>query len=269
MFRIGEFSRIAQVSIRMLRHYDQIGLLAPAHVDEQNGYRYYRADQLAEINRILALQELGLTLDLVGRLTRQEISVSEIAGMLRLERERAVGEVDRLERRLSELDRRLGELTRHGDLADVDLVEKSVPPMHYLSTRRRVSSMDDAAALIVDVAGLAADHAFNGDLVAVGHGEYFDDSDIDIEVGVTIAASGPLAWGNDLILEPGRLPAVDRMLSAMHRGKSEDGHRIAHAVIGTWLEAHETRLAGPGREVFHGGLDSGTVEIQYPIADRA
>lgn len=268
MFRIGEFSRIAQVSIRMLRHYDQIGLLAPAHVDEQSGYRYYRADQLAEVNRILALQELGFTLEVVGRLTRQEISASEIAGMLRLERERAADDMGRLERRLSELDRRLGELTRHGDLADVDLVEKSVPPMPFLSTRRRVSSMDDAAAFIYDVDDFTADHALNGDLVAVGHGEYFDDSDIDIEVGVTTAASGRLAWGNDEFLEPGRLPAVDRMLSAMHRGKSEDGHRIAHAVIGAWLETHEARLAGPGREVFHGGLGSGTVEIQYPIADR-
>lgn len=268
MFRIGEFSRIAQVSIRMLRHYDQIGLLAPADVDEQSGYRYYRADQLAEINRILALQELGFTLEVVGRLTRQEISASEIAGMLRLERERAADEVGRLERRLSELDRRLDELTRRGDLADVDLVEKSVPPMPYLSMRRRVSSMDDAAALISNVANLAADHAFNGDLVAVGHGEYFDDSDIDLEVGVTTAATGPLPRGHGEVLEPGRLPAVDRMLSAMHRGDSDDGHRIAHAVIGAWLETHETRLAGPGREVFHGGLDSGTVEIQYPIADR-
>mgnify|MGYP000426261962 CR=1 FL=1 len=67
MFKIGEFSKLSRISIRMLRHYDAIGLLAPARVDECTGYRSYRAKQFARLNRIVALKELGFTLDQVRR----------------------------------------------------------------------------------------------------------------------------------------------------------------------------------------------------------
>ena len=63
MFRIGEFAQIAQVSGRQLRFYDQLGLLQPAHIDAQTGYRYYSIRQLPRLNSILALKELGLSLD--------------------------------------------------------------------------------------------------------------------------------------------------------------------------------------------------------------
>ena len=63
MFRIGDFSRIARVSARQLRFYEEIGLFRPAHADAQTGYRYYRAAQLAELNRIIVLKELGFSLE--------------------------------------------------------------------------------------------------------------------------------------------------------------------------------------------------------------
>jgi effector-binding domain-containing protein len=59
MFSIGEFARHGRVSVRMLRHYDAIGLLRPASVDADSGYRFYQASQLAELNRIIALKDLG------------------------------------------------------------------------------------------------------------------------------------------------------------------------------------------------------------------
>lgn len=62
MFKIGEFSKLGQVSVRMLRHYDQMGLLKPGHTDKWTGYRYYTIEQLARLNRIVALNGLGLTL---------------------------------------------------------------------------------------------------------------------------------------------------------------------------------------------------------------
>jgi DNA-binding transcriptional MerR regulator len=62
MFKIGDFSKIARVSGRMLRHYDNIGLLSPQRIDPTSGYRYYAAEQLVRLNKILALKELGLSL---------------------------------------------------------------------------------------------------------------------------------------------------------------------------------------------------------------
>ena len=68
MFNIGEFARLGGVSARTLRHYDEIGLLRPATVDPGSGYRGYTAAQLGELNRIMALKELGLSLPQVRRL---------------------------------------------------------------------------------------------------------------------------------------------------------------------------------------------------------
>jgi DNA-binding transcriptional MerR regulator len=84
MFTIGDFARHGRVSVRMLRHYDAIGLLRPAHVDRFSGYRFYQAAQLARLNRVIALKELGFTLDQVQSILDDKVTSEELRGMLRL-----------------------------------------------------------------------------------------------------------------------------------------------------------------------------------------
>ncbi len=86
MFQIGEFSKIARVSPRQLRHYEAFGLFAPEHIDPMTGYRYYSARQLPRLNRIIVLKELGLTLDQIGHLLEEDISPEEIHGMLTMKK---------------------------------------------------------------------------------------------------------------------------------------------------------------------------------------
>lgn len=62
MISIGDFARLGRVSVRMLRHYDEIGLLRPARVDQSIEYRYDRAVQLSQLNRIIGLKDLGFFL---------------------------------------------------------------------------------------------------------------------------------------------------------------------------------------------------------------
>ena len=76
MFKIGDFSRLAQVSVRMLRHYDKLGLLTPSHIDRFTGYRYYTIDQLPRLHRIIALKDLGLSLEQIGQLPTGEVNVT-------------------------------------------------------------------------------------------------------------------------------------------------------------------------------------------------
>jgi DNA-binding transcriptional MerR regulator len=85
MFSIGEFARLGTVSIRTLRHYDEIGLLPPAKVDPVTGYRGYSAEQLRLLNRIVALKELGLSLAQARQLM-DGITLEELQGMLMLRR---------------------------------------------------------------------------------------------------------------------------------------------------------------------------------------
>lgn len=83
---IGEFARLGRVSVRMLRHYDALGLLRPAHVDPATGYRSYEVAQLARLNRIVVLKELGLPLRQVAEILDERLDVGQLHGMLRLRR---------------------------------------------------------------------------------------------------------------------------------------------------------------------------------------
>ena len=72
MLKIGEFSRLSQVTVKTLHHYDDLGLLRPAHIDQETGYRYYTVEQLPRIHRIMAIKELGLSLEQIGLMVLRE-----------------------------------------------------------------------------------------------------------------------------------------------------------------------------------------------------
>ena len=82
MFTVGEFARLAQVSRRLLRYYDEIGLLKPMQTDRFTDYRYYSAEQLPQLNRILALKDLGLSLDQIQRMLSDKVSTGNAGDVL-------------------------------------------------------------------------------------------------------------------------------------------------------------------------------------------
>src|SRR5450631_3907837 len=84
MFRIGDFAKIARVSVKTLHHYDEIDLFKPELVHASTGYRFYRIDQLSTLNRILVLKDLGFTLNQIRSVLNEGLSSSELRGMLRL-----------------------------------------------------------------------------------------------------------------------------------------------------------------------------------------
>jgi len=127
MFRIGEFSIIAQVSGRLLRYYDSIGLLSPEHTDPHTGYRFYGAQQLPRLNRILVLKELGLSLEQIARLLSKDASVDEIRDMLALRKAQIAESVEGELARLRTVEARLQQIETHGDIQEPDVIVKSVP----------------------------------------------------------------------------------------------------------------------------------------------
>ena len=82
MLRIGDFSRLTQVTVKALRHYDSLGLLRPAHIDPDSGYRYYTSSQLPRLNRILAMKEMGFSLEQIGQLLDADLSAEQMRSML-------------------------------------------------------------------------------------------------------------------------------------------------------------------------------------------
>ena len=85
MLKIGEFSRLSQVTIKTLHHYDELGLLKPARIDPTTNYRFYTVEQLPRIHRIMALKEMGLSLEQIGLLLEKDLSTEEMRGMLRMQ----------------------------------------------------------------------------------------------------------------------------------------------------------------------------------------
>ena len=75
MLSIGEFARLGRVSSRMLRHYDQLELLAPERIDAESGYRYYGVHQLGRLHRLLALRDLGFSLEQIRGLLADELTL--------------------------------------------------------------------------------------------------------------------------------------------------------------------------------------------------
>src|ERR687896_430669 len=121
MLSIGHFARHGRVSVRMLRHYDAIGLLRPAYVDEVTGYRSYDAEQLSRLNRIVALKDLGFTLQQVQSILDDRVSVEELRGMLRLRQAELQSRIATDTTRLAQVESRLQIIEREGAIpADAD-----------------------------------------------------------------------------------------------------------------------------------------------------
>ena len=107
MFAIGEFARHGRVSVRMLRHFDAIGLLEPVCVDPATGYRYYEARQLSRLNRIVAMKNLGFNLHQVASILDEQVSTAELRGMLRLRQAELQEQITTDTARLAQVEARL------------------------------------------------------------------------------------------------------------------------------------------------------------------
>lgn len=141
MLQIGEFSKICQVSVKTLHHYDRIGLLAPAEVDRLTGYRYYRTEQIDRMNYIQRLKRYGFSLEEIQYL----ITVSdhkELASALRRQKDRLKREQQEKAVILNELQTHISVFERTGDIMTYQkgyTVEiKNSPIMNVLAVRAQM-----------------------------------------------------------------------------------------------------------------------------------
>jgi DNA-binding transcriptional MerR regulator len=274
MFRIGEFSRIARVSGRLLRYYDSIGLLSPQRTDPATGYRYYSAGQLARLNRILALKDLGLSLEQVARMIDGNISTDEIRGMLMLKKAALERTLSEEAVRLRHIESRLQQIDEQGSLRDYDVVVKSAARQAYLSMRRTYPRIDDAVAMVRDVSRTAAariPESIRGALIVVAHSD-FDDEDLDLEIGFGLKDKTvrPFALQGGIAMTVSELPAVETLATLVRSGPLHQSH-IAFGALGVWMEANGFQIAGPSRELFLQAPLQGpdgedvVMEIQFPV----
>ncbi|MFW6034061.1 MAG: MerR family transcriptional regulator, partial [bacterium] len=146
---IGDLARLGGVSVRMLRHYDDLGLLRPAEVDEWTGRRRYQVGQLEVLNRIVTLKELGFTLQQVGELIHDGVDAAEVRGMLRMRRAELEHQGHETAHRLAQIDARLRLLDNEGTVPEQDVVIKHVEPMQ-IAALTDVAPVDASFAAVVE-----------------------------------------------------------------------------------------------------------------------
>lgn len=148
MLRIGEFARLANVSIKLIRHYDEIGLL-PAHAtDPSTGYRYYSVTQLTRLNQLLVYRSLGFSLKEVRCLLRADVPTEQLREILTRRRASLRAKLDVERARLEEVEARISQIDREGTPQPYEVTIRSLDAAVAVSLRRTCGSYDDVGDLL-------------------------------------------------------------------------------------------------------------------------
>lgn len=279
MLTIGDFAKLGQVSVRMLRHYDAIGLLRPAYVDPASGYRHYRAGQLSRLNRVIALKDLGFTLTQVESLLDEDLDPAELRGMLRLRRADLAAAVADAGARLAQVEARLRIIESEGTMPADDIVIKSLPAVRVAELTATAGGFEPDH--ITPVISPLYDDLFHrlgtANVSPIGPNlAYYEDAQGAADGSVLVHAGaqvGPNAQsdgsdGSDGGFSVVELPAVERAATIVHHG-SMDNVMATIQTLARWIEASGYRPVGYNRELYLDcpqDKDKWVTELQQPLA---
>lgn len=270
MLTIGDFARLGGVSVRMLRHYDATGLLEPARVDPASGYRYYAVDQLNRLDRLLALKDLGFTLDRVRTVLDDEVSPDELRGMLRLRRAELAGQLAADTARLVRVEARLRAIESESTMNTLTDKDFEVGPATGHRLAAATASVEDmsqvgpAVGPLFERVAAALGPAAAAATATVAQYTVSDDGGVDVLVGFPWDDAAPA--GADLRVVD--LPPVPTCAVTTYRGPVA---RIGEAWQGfvRALDAAGWQLDGPCREVYlatpFDDPDAWVTELRQPV----
>lgn len=279
MLKIGEFSKLVQVSVPTLRYYDHIGLLKPVEVDRETGYRSYSASQLPRSHRILALKGLGFELAQIAAVLDEGITPEQMRGMLRLRHAQISQQLAGMQNQLLDVEGRLQQIEREEQLSSYDVLLKRVEPQLVASVRAILPDHSASGSLFREVYEALGPHAGKalgpnpgegGQTLVLWYDTEFKECDVDGAAAFLLRCRVP---------ESGRmhvheLPAGTFAATVHHGSYNTIGQ--AHEAVLKWIEANGYRIVGPDREINLYNktpirLDdpSYVTEIQYPVEKRS
>lgn len=276
MFRIGEFSRIARVTIDTLRHYDTLGLLKPAKVDPFTGYRYYTASQLQSLNRIMALKEVGLSLDEISRILLDNLTADELRGMLKAQLMLTDSAIESAQLRRERILNCLNHLTFNESLPAFEVTLKSADALTVAAIREIVPTVEQVPkrwnGMFDTIAQwLAASELPIGTPMTLYHNEGYTREQIDTECAFVIPDTEldriPRPVSPIVIRQTEAIPHVATTIFSGNIHQESDSLRPAYNAIVQWIEEHEYCIVCAPRELYHSYSEKGdiTVEIQFPV----
>jgi DNA-binding transcriptional MerR regulator len=272
MYGIGTVAHLAQVSVRTLRHYDELGLLTPAHVDPRTGYRYYRADQIPRLHRILVLRDLGVPLAEVRQLLDDDVTVDQLRGILLLRRAEVRTQLAAQTEQLTRVEIRLAQL-EEVSMADYEVIVKRLQPLRVVALQEDLAGVDGIAEAcgrmypLLHAALAERQLVFEGLSLAL----YEDTGDDDRPMRLTTALPIP----SEVTIEGDGLSTVE--LATVERAATTVVHGApekfadAYQALHQWIEQSGDQATPFERELYidcDGPPDTWVTEIQTILEPR-
>ena len=282
MIKIGDFSKLAHVSIKTLHHYGDLGLLKPAHIDRYTGYRYYNLEQLGQLNRILALKELGFSLEQVAQLMHEDLSTAEMRGMLRLKQMELAEKVEEESARLARVAMRLRQIEVDGCPPKREVALKDVPAQTVLSARAVAASEEQLAPARRSLQQLIQNYLDSARLKATSpwftllNDLPYQETDLEVSlaVGVDLRRGQRAGDWEGTPVDLQELDAVPSMASVIHAGEFDLLPQTYSFLYG-WTQSNGYQFTGSCREIYLSeagvnshpvsSLEPGMVEVQCPV----
>ncbi len=270
MLKIGDFSKLSQVTVKALRLYDDLGLFQPAHTDAATGYRYYSVTQLARLNHIIALKSMGFTLEQIGELIEQPVSTRELRGALLFQRAAITHQLEATQERLSQVEHWLTQMDAADANLPFDVVVKPTAAQWVLARRGTAAGHDQVQACLEALSAVVTRHAESvgarreSARLAIYHDTEWRDEGIDLEFAYPLHKQAP---GSTLV-QAYQLPGLTLAACLIHRG-ALTALPAAHTALYLWLAHNSYHLQGPIRELYlewdTRGASEAVIEVQFPI----
>ncbi len=267
MYSIGMFSKMNKVTTKTLRHYDELGLLKPAQVDQMTGYRYYTSEQILELYKILSLKQMGLSL---GDIKESLRNPGAIDLFLRIKEKEVEEEIRQEKNKLKQIQSYLAFMRGEGERMYTPVI-KTLPSCIIASMRQVVGGYEDFFHLLPNVMAkemervgcecAVPEYCFN-----IYHDGEYKDKDIDVEMCEAITELKE----NTEILTFKEIPQVDTAVCVLHKG--------AYSTLGSaydfafnWIKKNGYEIMEHPRESYIDGIwnkeseEDWLTEVQIPV----
>lgn len=277
MFRIGDFAKMARISVKTLHHYDEIGLFKPELVHPSTGYRSYHIEQLSRLNHILVLKDLGFTLIQIRAMLNEGLSHSELRSMLHLKETELTNHILEEQEHLKRVKIRLRQIECEGTHNTYDILVKPVEPQAIASARGLIPLTDDTFQQCADLATAIYQwlHQTGSRFSDRWYSLYHETTSesrherIDIEMAVEVETSLLMKaahFPSDQV-KVWELPGTPAMAYLLLSG-SYDRLWDAHISLMTWIEDHGYCSTGSTRCIYlrrPSPHEEPLTELQIPI----
>ena len=246
MLKIGEFSKLSRVSIRMLRHYDDIGLLKPAEIDDFTGYRYYREDQLFTAGRIASLKDMGFPLSDIIKILDSYDDKEKMDAFLS-ERQKELAKLsEETEYKLMLLDSARKRLRKEQNMS-FDVTVKTIPERYAATVQMVVPHYEDEGMLWGVMMGECKNLIPDDSCLAAA--EFLDDEfkEENVEIVAWMTVKGK--YDDTEHVKFKTLPAV-KVASCIIKG-SYDQMGEAYATVVSWIKANGYKMNGHMFNIYH------------------